>query len=454
MAITKIWPVKDSLNRVIEYAQNVDKTENPDFLNSDLYQVLHYAANENKTKFERQYYVTGINCAVETAGQQMQITKERFGKTGGTLAHHACQSFKPDEVTPEECHAIGVKLAQKMWGDKYEVIVSTHLNTNCLHNHFVINSVSFFAGKKYNERKAEYQRLRDTSDALCREHHLSVIENPVKRKRSQGLYQAEKRGELTRYALYRSDIDEAIERSMTMKEFYDYLRRKGYQIKGKVDSCALKLPHYPRFTRFKTLGEAYSVLRIQDQIYRQRGPEVREKSKEPILFFVPTPKKLQIEDILGFGEEYRKLRNLYRFFCYQLGIYPKNKGQVSMSPIIKEEVRRMEEIAQQTIFLCKNQIDTYEQLKEKQKEIQTEMDGLLNQRKKLTNKMRRAGPEEKEVLSQRKRELTSQISVLRKDLKLAIGVKKRSLDMVERIKATDRAMNKEKEIVHKKERSR
>ncbi|PWW53011.1 hypothetical protein C7955_106283, partial [Eubacterium limosum] len=192
----------------------------------------------------------------------------------------------------------------------------------------------------------------------------------------------------------------------------------------------------------------------QDQIYRQRGPEIRERSKEPILFFVPTPKKLQIEDILGFGEEFRKLRNLYLFFCYQLGIYPKNKGQVSMSPKIKEEVRRMEEISQQTIFLCKHQIDTYEQLKEKQKEIQTEMDELISQRKKLTNKMRRAEPEEKEVLSQRKRELTSQISVLRKDLKLALGVEKRSLDMVERLKATDRDMNKEKEIVYKKGRYR
>ena len=452
MAITKIWPVKDSLNRVIEYAKNVDKTENPDFLNSDLYQVLHYAADENKTKFERQYYVTGINCAVKTAGQQMQITKERFGKTGGILAHHACQSFKPDEVTPKECHAIGVKLAQKMWGDRYEVIVSTHLNTNCLHNHFVINSVSFMDGKKYNERKTEYQRLRDTSDTLCREYHLSVIENPSKRKRNQGLYQAEKQGEPTRYALYRSDIDEAIERSMTMKEFYDYLRQKGYQIKGKIDSCALKLPHYPRFTRFKTLGEAYSVLHIQDQIYRQRGPEVRERSKKPILFFVPTPKKLQIEDILGFGEEYRKLRSLYRFFCYQLGIYPKNKGQISMSPYIKEEVRRMEEISQQTIFLCKNQIDTYEQLKEKHEEIQTEMEDLISQRKKLTNKMRRAELEAKEHLCRQKRALTDQIIGLRKDLKLVQSIEKRSLKIIKTVETTYKTMmsenikKKEKEI--------
>ena len=114
MAITKIWPVKDSLKRVIEHAKNVDKTENLEFLNSDLYQVLHYAVDENKSKFERQYYVTGINCAVETADQKMQITKERFGKTGGTLAHHACQNFKPNELPPKACHAIGVKLAQKI----------------------------------------------------------------------------------------------------------------------------------------------------------------------------------------------------------------------------------------------------------------------------------------------------------------------------------------------------
>ena len=100
-----------------------------------------------------------------------------------------------------------------------------------------------------------------------------------------------------------------------------------------------------------------------------------------------------------------------------------------MCPLIKEEVRRMEEISQQTIFLCENQIDTYEQLKEKQ----AEMDNLISQRKKLTNKMRRAAFDEKETLSQQKKGLSDQISVLRKDLKWSLGVEKRSLDMVDRI---------------------
>ena len=100
-----------------------------------------------------------------------------------------------------------------------------------------------------------------------------------------------------------------------------------------------------------------------------------------------------------------------------------------MCPLINEEVRRMEEISQQTIFLCENQIDTYEQLKEKQ----AEMDDLISQRKKLTNKMRRAAFDEKETLSQQKKGLSDQISVLRKDLKWSLGVEKRSLDMVDRI---------------------
>ena len=100
-----------------------------------------------------------------------------------------------------------------------------------------------------------------------------------------------------------------------------------------------------------------------------------------------------------------------------------------MCPLIKEEVRRMEEISRQTIFLCENQIDTYEQLKEKQ----AEMDDLISQRKKLTNKMRRAAFDEKETLSQQKKGLSDQISVLRKDLKWSLGVEKRSLDMVDRI---------------------
>ena len=81
--------------------QNPDKT-----IYSDLQSVLHYAANEEKTVEgeERAMFVTGVNCNRDTAFQEMQAVKERFGKTGGNVAYHAYQSFKPGEVTPELCH--------------------------------------------------------------------------------------------------------------------------------------------------------------------------------------------------------------------------------------------------------------------------------------------------------------------------------------------------------------
>ena len=126
MAVTKIWPVKESLARVVDYAQNPDKT-----IYSDLRAVLHYAANEEKTVEgeERAMFVTGVNCNRDTAFQEMQAVKERFGKTGGNVAYHAYQSFKPGEVTPELCHQLGVELAKRMWGDEYQVLVATHFNT-------------------------------------------------------------------------------------------------------------------------------------------------------------------------------------------------------------------------------------------------------------------------------------------------------------------------------------
>ena len=147
MAVTKIWPVKGRLDAVIRYAGNEEKTRLSDLTclsagKDDLGDVLQYAANDTKTTRKSQLFVSGVNCVPEIARQQMELTKQQFGKTGGTVAFHAYQSFRPGEVTPEQCHAIGVELAKRVWGDRFQVLVATHLNTDCCHNHFVINSVS------------------------------------------------------------------------------------------------------------------------------------------------------------------------------------------------------------------------------------------------------------------------------------------------------------------------
>ena len=131
MATTKIWAIKDSLRRVIDYAANPDKTD------SDLAKALHYAENKDKTAFdgEKTYLTTAINCDGDPL-EAMLATQKYFGKTGGNVAYHAYQSFKPGEVTPEQCHKIGVELAKKMWGDRFQVLVASHLNCQHLHDVF------------------------------------------------------------------------------------------------------------------------------------------------------------------------------------------------------------------------------------------------------------------------------------------------------------------------------
>lgn len=208
MATTAIWDVTDRLKRVIDYATNPDKTaQDRAEMDEGLRQVLGYAKADVKT--ERQLYVSGINCDPLTAYEQMQRTKRQFQKMDGIVAFHGYQAFAPGETTPEMAHTIGVKLAQELWGDRFEVVVSTHLDKEHLHNHFVLNSVSFMDGKRYYDNKASYSLLRRTSDRLCHEHALSVIEQPEPGKAKRyGEWKADREGKPTWRGLIRTNVDQ------------------------------------------------------------------------------------------------------------------------------------------------------------------------------------------------------------------------------------------------------
>ena len=176
MAVTKIWTIKDSLQRVLDYAANPDKTEY-----DALAQTLHYAENDAKTKLnESAQLVTGIHCRADHAWEDMRAVQERFGKTDGVVALHAYQSFREGEVTPEQCHEIGVALARKVWGRRFQVLVATHMNTDNLHNHFVINSVSYldqepsYGGRDYLE-KQDYILMKQKEQLAAQEQKLEEL---------------------------------------------------------------------------------------------------------------------------------------------------------------------------------------------------------------------------------------------------------------------------------------
>lgn len=139
MAITKYKVIKKNLEAVINYAMNGEKTENG---------IL----------------VSAINCLPETVYSQMILTKKVFHKEDGRLGYHIIQSFKENEISPEKCNKIGMELAQQLWGDKYQVLVCTHKNKQNIHNHIVLNSVSFIDGSKYHNSNVEIALLRETND--------------------------------------------------------------------------------------------------------------------------------------------------------------------------------------------------------------------------------------------------------------------------------------------------
>ena len=211
LAITKIWAVKDDLNRVLNYIKNPDKTTE---LGDGLKEVLAYTTQGYKTNEKE--YITGINCDPKTSLKQMMNTKLSYNKMDGRLAFHAVQSFKPGEVTPEKCHALGVQLAKQMWGNRFEVVVSTHLDKEHLHNHFVINSVSWVDGMKYDNRKSDIDHFRELNDAICKEHGLSIIENPSIQNMT-----FEERFESMVIKEYDSRINHTVERYIKNARFYD-----------------------------------------------------------------------------------------------------------------------------------------------------------------------------------------------------------------------------------------
>ena len=114
MATTKIWAIKNNLPYSLRYIHNPEKTDGALF-GYDITKALHYAAAPSKT--EQCLFVSGINCEADPADayKEMLSTKKRFGKTGSILAFHCEQSFKVGEVTPEQAHEIGIKLAEEMW---------------------------------------------------------------------------------------------------------------------------------------------------------------------------------------------------------------------------------------------------------------------------------------------------------------------------------------------------
>lgn len=451
MATTKIWPIKDSLSRVVEYARNPEKT--------DLHAVLHYAADGIKTYAaeERSLFVTGTNCNANTAFQEMRAIQGRFGKTGGNVAYHAYQSFKPGEVTPELCHKLGAELARRMWGTGYQVLVATHFNTGTYHNHLVVNSVGLWDGKKFDCSKRAYYKLRRLSDELCREYQLSVIENP-KGKTPRSLYFAERNGEPTRYNLMREALDAALEVSVDGNDLRKALREQGYELDTTPTHkyATIKRIGSKKAVRLYRLGDRYDLPALRARIEENRQRYARDFTYHryrPLSVKRRQPKVYRLRGTFPSRARIGGLRGLYLHYCYCLGILPKGSQRKPLSPELREACRRLDSIDRQTRLLCRERLDTTADVESYLEHAQTHLEALQASRRACYYRLRRChDPEEMADIRSHRDKLTVSIALCRRDIKTAQAVLVRS-EKVKSDLAAERTMQKER-LSPQKQRTR
>ena len=394
MAITKIWKFKSRLDQLIEYAINGEKTE-------------------------EKLYVSGINCMPDTAFYEMKNVKKQFFKTEGIECFHGIQSFVKDEVTPEQAHEIGVKLANELWGEKFQVIISTHLNTDNIHNHFVINSVSFLDGKRFCNTKRDYALMRKTSDRLCKEYGLSVLNQEEKYNKyaTSNLYKE----------LMKDSIDYAIASSKDYNEFIQILKDLDYIITDKNNSLSIKREPYKRNTRIeRQFGKNYSKENIYKRILETQASF--PYSPDPYLLINRTYKSYN-----NIKEKHYPPKGsiLYLIFHYKklFSIKTENDLKSNITRITQELIRenkKMNEYSNQAKFLATNNINTEEDIIKFEKSIYEKINPLKNERENLWKKHKKAETDdEKKDIEKQIIDISKKITPLAEQIKCCKNITNR-----------------------------
>ena len=431
MAYTSVIPVR-RLDRAVKYVINKEKTTAV-----SLQDALDYAANRDKT--EQSCFESSYACTLETAFADMRQTKERWHKLGGVQGYHLVQSFAAGEVTPELAHRIAKELADRVLGGRYEYVIGTHLNTGHIHSHIVWNSVSCVDGKKYRSNYKSYvTEIRAVSDALCRKYKLSVIdtENSNHVAKPYAEWMAEKNGQPTWRTAIRQDVDDAIQQSLTWRQFLGALEQKGYEVRMGRKYPVLRPPGKERFVRFKTLGKRYTPEAIQTRILYPR-------SYRPYVENPPTIKHGRLRSGKKPCRKLTGLRALYYRYLYELGALPRKPRCPSYA--VQQDAYKLDQRIRQMEFLSRNSIDTLTQLETHRQALQTEIGQLLTKRKQL--------PKTDDVQSQHKLVNTA-LKQLRQEERLCRKIAEHSLEVQQHLTEArrDRAEQQQREQEHERDR--
>lgn len=384
MAIMKIKTIKSNLQAVINYGKNGNKTDNG---------IL----------------VSSINCSIETAYEEMALTKKFFHKENKTLGYHIIQSFKGNEVTPKKANQIGKELAQELWDDKFQVIICTHINKENVHNHIILNSVSFIDGMKYHNSNEEIALMKDTSDRLCLKYGLSIVE--TEKSKQEKVFSDKRIDNFNRsnekMQKGRNDIDEVIKSVKKYSNFKLTLKAKGYEIYDNGKYLTVKSPYFTRNVRLnRAFGDDYSLNSIKERIY------YKNKETFPIANYnkkyykkVYTGPKIN-SYLLKTSSFYR----LYVHYLYKLGKLPVKNEYKELTPAYFRQKKENRRIFEELNFLARDNFKTIQEIQRYQTSCLNKLPELKSQRENLWRKYNKSTDETK------KSEIKQEINVLTENI--------------------------------------
>ena len=383
MATTKIWDIRGRVDKLIRYVVNPEKTADLEYAAAmhTIENVIEYDADSMKT--EQHLFVTGVNCDENNAVNEFMDAKRLWKKTGGIVAYHGYQSFAAGEVDAKTAHEIGVKLAKALWGDRFQVVVSTHCNTGHYHNHFALNSVSYTDGKRYYDNKETYNRMREESDRLCKEYGLSVIEKPKTKGKSYTEWKAEFEGRPTVRGTIREAIDIAVSGSGSRLEFLDAMDQMGFIIDQSGKYPKIKHIGSERFVRFNSLGPGYSPEEIFERIRYNEYPEFPEVP--------PQESPQQIFD--GQTERVAAMNYTAVYHCFVTALKittERPNTNKKMCFLVREDQGKMRSYSDQLLMLTEHKIETKEQLLAFREKATAQIPEVIKLRQDMRNALKRA----------------------------------------------------------------
>lgn len=422
MAVMKIKTIKSNLQAVINYGKNGDKTDNG---------IL----------------VSSINCSVNTAYEEMALTKKFFHKEDKTLGYHIIQSFKGNEVSPKTANQIGKELAEELWGDKYQVVICTHINKKNVHNHLILNSVSFIDGKKYHNSNSEIAFMKEASDNLCIKYRLSLVNSTRAEKekafRQNHIDYFNRRDEKMQKII--TDIDETIKSSRRYSDFKLNLKAKGYEnIKDSGKYLSLKTPYYSRNVRIdRAFGERYSVQGIKERIY------YKEKEKIPVAnlnkeYYRKVYTGIKINKfLLNTSSFYR----LYVHYLYFFGKLPAKNQYKELTPEYYKQRRKNNMIFEEINFLARNSFKSISELENHMNNLEKQLPELKGKRELLWRKHKSANENDKANILKEINALSDKIDTIQAQKRACNRIIARYEEIKKDYKKEIEAKNKSKELI-------